>query len=126
MTADKRIVIIQNIAKPKKTAQKYLQAFTATKGAMVQILELLKKRREESALCTLLPFFQQMLKLFTNNKGDEITFMDTCLAGLMTALKDDRCSPLLEARFFAFGTAGKPLPVYQLRAKVLDRNASPF
>lgn len=67
-----------------------------------------------------------MLNQYMDSNDDEVAFMDTCLAGLMAALNDSRCSPLLEARLFAFGPAGKPFPAYQLRTKVLDRSASPF
>lgn len=67
-----------------------------------------------------------MLGLFENNSDTDVMFMDKCMTGLAAALNDSRCNSLLEARLFAFGSTGKPLPVYQLRNDVLNQRASPF
>lgn len=96
------------------------------KGKMVQIIRLLKAQNDKSTLCSLSSRFRQMLALFANNSDQDVRFMDDCLNGLATALSDNRCNQLLEARLFAFGSTGKPLPVYQLRTSVLNRRASPF
>lgn len=68
-----------------------------------------------------------MLGLFAKkNINEDVIFMDKCLTGLATALRDPRCNAVLESRLFAFGSTGKPLPVYQLRTDVLNQRASPF
>ena len=97
------------------------------KGHMVQILGYMKAKGDKSSICTLSVRFQQMLEIFAKkNISEDVAFMNKCLVGLVTALNDNRCNSVLESRLFAFGSTGKPLPVYQLRTDVLNPRASPF
>ena len=68
----------------------------------------------------------QILSAVSSKKFNDMSQLTSDVNGLQAALATSGNNNLLEARLFAFGNGDKPLPVYNLRAAVLNPSYPPF